>query len=50
MSLQNQLKRKRIIEELNKKGIYEIDEHDLQTVKYSKLLKALAIERMKEGD
>lgn len=50
MTLQNQLKRKNIIRQLNKRGIYAIGKYDLQTVKYTTLLKSLAVERLKEGD
>lgn len=49
-SVQNQLKRNHVISELKKFSVFEIDGRDLSTVKYSVLLKKLAVMRAsKEG-
>lgn len=48
-SVQDQLKRNHVIEELKKFNVFEIDGNDLSTVKYSVLLRKLAAKRAAEG-
>lgn len=49
-SVQSQLKRNHVISELKKFSIFEIDGCDLSTVKYSALLKKLAVVRARRGE
>lgn len=44
-SLQAQLKRQSIINQLNKLGIHNLDGQDLKSIKYTTLLKLLAVKR-----
>lgn len=46
MTLQEQLKRDSLIKQLKKFGIHEIDGQALSKVKYSTLLRTLAVKRV----
>ncbi|MFJ7888431.1 hypothetical protein ACIQYL_10105 [Lysinibacillus xylanilyticus] len=47
MSMMEQLKRKAVIEQLNKLGIHSIEGQPLEDAMYTKLLKTLARKRAK---
>lgn len=49
-SVQDQLKRNHVIEELKKFNVFEIDGNDLSEVRYSVLLRKLAVMRAAEGE
>lgn len=44
-TMMDQLKRKSIIQQLNKLGVHNIEGHELEDVKYSTLLRILAVKR-----
>lgn len=47
-TMMNQLKRKNIINQLNRLGVHTIEGHALEDVKYSTLLRKLAVKRVAE--
>lgn len=49
MSVQQQLKRNNVIDQLTKLGVYSINGQDLASVKYSILLRRLAAVRASEN-